>query len=503
MISQIKSRKRIANHGEVFTAPREVNAMLDLLPASSYEIEKRFFEPACGTGNFLVEILRRKFERVKSNFELNQNLSNSTLKSVASIYAIDIKEDNVAESRNRLLEMCTDFFELSIGRQSDAALLKYINFILRKNIIHGDALADKDFTTGGSIEFCSWNGSKIEYSHSLERLQSASAETGFFHAVVGNPPYQQSDGGAAASAIPIYHLFHRQAVVLKPQFISLIIPSRWFTSGKGLDGFREEMLGDTRLKELVDFHNARHCFPEVEIKGGVCYFLWDKNHDGPCKFTSVDSNGSRNTANRFLLEPGRDIFIRYNLALPILEKVEEMGLGSFRESVSIRKPFGLATNFQASTERENADQIKIYANHKILYTDPNCIFKNADWISKYKVLVPYAVGSGNPKTDVLKPILAPPGTACTETYLVIGPFDSKAEAQNAISYINTKFFHFMLTLRKNTQHATRKVYDYVPAVDLSKSWNDEQLCQYFQLNNAEQKFINSLISDRIPLTHHG
>ncbi len=508
MNSQLKSRSRVADHGEVFTAPREVNAMLDLLPPESFALDKTFLEPACGTGNFLVEILEHKFKWLSSRKTDNSTIDKQLLNAVASIYAIDIQQDNVIESRRRLLNLALDFIKSQKAKKPTDSFVDALKKILSKNIIWGNALTYADYDSDKELEFCARSGfddsQQIEKVLLRDMVEGSAKSQLSFHAIIGNPPYQQSDGGAAASAMPIYHKFIEQAIALNPNFMTMIIPSRWFTSGKGLDNFRENMLADKRISHMVDHHDARQCFPQVEIKGGVCYFLWDKHHDDKCQFTSVNKSGNRNTARRYLLEEDRDVFIRYNQAIPILQKVEALGQVSFSKLVSSRKPFGLSTNASGlSAARSDENDIKIYANKKIGFLNSQQIQKNKDWIGKYKVLVPYAVGSGNPGSDVLKPILAKPGTACTETYLIYGPFDSKREARNVLSYVNTKFFHFMLTLRKNTQHATRKVYDYVPLQDFTERWDDTKLYQLYNLSETEIQFIERLIIDRIPLKNHG
>lgn len=314
-----------------------------------------------------------------------------------------------------------------------------------------------------------------------------------FDVIIGNPPYQLSDGGAQASAIPLYHKFVQQAKKLNPTYLSMIVPSRWFSGGKGLDAFRDEMLNDKKIKELHDFHNASDCFPRVEIKGGVCYFLWDSKHNGDCKITSYDSSGSENTLIRPLLEDGVDVFIRYQGAIPIWEKVKSFGEISMDTMISARKPFDLTTDFKDFKLTRFDRSIKIYANKKVGFVKKDLITKNKNWINKHKVIAPYAIGSGDSKTDKINPIYAEPESCCTETYILLGLFDSKKEADNLISYINTRFFHFFLTLKKNTQHATSKVYSLVPIQDFTQSWTDEKLYKKYDLTHEEIAFIESMI----------
>ena len=254
------------------------------------------------------------------------------------------------------------------------------------------------------------------------------------------------------------------------------------------------MLHDNRIRVLNDFEDAGECFSGVEIKGGVCYFLWDRDHRGDCKVITHSNGKIVSEMTRPLLEDGCDIFIRYNESIDILHKVKEKKELSISEIISTRKPFGLPTNFKGyMQEKDDHHPLKIYANKAIGYIDERIITKNTDWIEKWKLYVPEAIGSGDLRTDMVKPILGEPGTACTETYLVFGPFERKSEAENCISYIQTKFFHLLLGLKKITQHTTVKVYDLVPVQDFSKPWTDEELYDKYGLTDEEINFIESMI----------
>lgn len=313
-----------------------------------------------------------------------------------------------------------------------------------------------------------------------------------FDVIVGNPPYQLKDGGAQSSATPVYQHFVEQAKKLKPNYICMITPSRWFSGGKGLDEFRNSMLKDLSIRQIHDYPDASECFPNVEIKGGVNYFVWNRERQGNCLVCTYKKNNLISKMERPLQEENTDIFIRYNEAISIFRKVRKINENSFSDLISPRKPFGLATNYKANKSKSD-NLIKLYRNKGVEYISENEIIINKDWVNKHKVIIPYAIGSGDGKTDKVNPIYSEPKSACTETYIVIGPFENKNVCDNVVSYINTRFFHFMLTLRKNTQHATKGTYLYVPLQDFSKSWTDDELFAKYNFDEKEIRYIKDMI----------
>jgi site-specific DNA-methyltransferase (adenine-specific) len=314
-----------------------------------------------------------------------------------------------------------------------------------------------------------------------------------FDVIIGNPPYQLATGGAQAQAIPLYDKFVLQAKKMNPRFLAMIIPSRWFSGGMGLNDFRSEMLNDNRIRKLVDYPLSSECFPGVEIKGGVCYFLWDRDNSGKCNVITIRNNNKR-TSERFLLEEGNNIFIRFNEALPILDKVKKLREESFANIVSSQKPFGFPTNFRGKTKRFK-NSIKIYVTKNINYINPKEIINNRDWVNKYKVLITKGYGAGEdfPHQIINKPILSEPNSCCSETYIILGVYNNKEQAENAISYIKTKFFRFLVMLQKNTQDALKRVYTLAPLQDFSESWTDEKLYKKYKLTKEEIDFIESMI----------
>lgn len=327
-----------------------------------------------------------------------------------------------------------------------------------------------------------------------------------FDAIVGNPPYQAADGGSGPSSGAIYPLFVTQAKALNPDYVSMIIPSRWFATGRGTDAFRVEMLHDDSISVLHDYRDASYCFTNVEIKGGVCYFLRDNKYKGKCNIISHKSDQSVSISNRKLLEDGLDVFIRDDEMVSILNKVISQTETPFSSIVSVRDPFGYdireENSFKSvphkfSLSKTIDECIEFYYNgwrkKGIGYVSVNSVGDKREWVDKYKVLIPNAWGSGHSSKDRINPFIVNPKSVCTETYLVVGPFDSLQIAKNAKTYIETKFFHALVSIMKTTQHATQRVYELVPMQDFTKPWTDTELYAKYNLSEEEIAFIEATI----------
>jgi site-specific DNA-methyltransferase (adenine-specific) len=250
-----------------------------------------------------------------------------------------------------------------------------------------------------------------------------------------------------------------KALEMEPRFAVFVTPSRWMAGGKGLDKYRERMLSDKRMRSIVDYPKLYEGFPGVKIRGGISYFVWDREHNGPCEVQTIwDGEPTGPAVTRHL--DAYDILVRRNEAVPILEKVRAKGEPTLDGRVSSRKPFGLATNFKGKPSAEGlGNPVRLFENQRIGWIEREAIPTNSAWINEWKVLMTAVQGtSAAVETKFLsKPILAEPGTACTETYLVAGCFDSEAEAKNYAKYLRTRFVRFLVSLRKSTQHATRDV----------------------------------------------
>ena len=312
--------------------------------------------------------------------------------------------------------------------------------------------------------------------------------------VVGNPPYQSRDGGHAASATPIYDTCVETVESWGAEYTTLVIPARWVSGGKGLTKFRRKMLNDDKIEFLKIFTNSKDCFPQNQIRGGICYFVRNINHTGNCKVV-IKTGESVEISDRCLNEH-KDLLIIGEVAVNVASKVTNLDSQFMNESVSSRKPFGLPTNFRAAEEKPFPDAIKLYQCHSIGYVKKNELLKNLSWINGYKVLIPYA---GDPRpapgAKVLgNPFTVHPDTACTETYLVAGRYDNQSEADNLVKFLKTKFARFLVSIVKKTQHGTKTVYRFVPQLDMTQTWTDDKLYKRYNLTQKEIEYIEIAIS---------
>ena len=477
------------SNDEVFTPPELVNDILDLLPKELFKSkETTFLDPVTKSGVFLREIAKRLMTGLESEIPDQQTRINHIFKN--QIFGIAITELTSLLARrsvycskeaNGKYSICEEF-----DNEQGNILFDRVEHTWQAGKCKYCGASEKNYDRGNELE-----------THAYQFIHTESPKELFdmkFDVIIGNPPYQLSTGGSGVQATPIYNKFVLQAKKLNPRFISMITPARWFTGGFGLDSFRKDMLSDNRLVEIHDYPEAIDCFPGVQIKGGVCYFLWDRDNPGLCDITTHRGADSGITMQRPLLERGNNFFIRYNEAISVLNKIEKNQARYFDCLVSAQKPFGFSTKFRGDKEKSR-NSVTLYQNGGIGYIDVDNIEKNKDIITKHKVFISPA-GSGSdkfPHPILGKPFIGGVNSVCTETYLYLGPFNNEKECKNVITYISTRFFRFLVMLKKPTQHALQKVYSLVPIQDFSESWTDEKLYKKYDLDEKEIAFIESMI----------
>jgi superfamily II DNA or RNA helicase len=319
-----------------------------------------------------------------------------------------------------------------------------------------------------------------------------------FDVIIGNPPYQLSDGGQAASAIPLYNLFVNEAKNLHPRYLSMIIPARWYAGGKGLSDFRKDTLSDRRISFLVDYANSVDLFPDVNIAGGVCYFLWEnEKKDGDCRVINANKNGQYSEANRPLGE--YEIFVRDNASVEIIRKIKKIDKVFLSESVKSYSYFAVRSYERGKKNQTSGSDVVLLSSNGKGFYDRNKITDREDILEKYKVIITYAMSGGNkPTSDGNYQIVSSlqvllPNEVCTETYLVLGTFDDLATALNMSTYISTKFCRFLMLQALTSIHITKDSFQFVPAQDFSEPWTDEELYKKYQFTIEEIKFIESTI----------
>ena len=320
-----------------------------------------------------------------------------------------------------------------------------------------------------------------------------------FDVVIGNPPYQMKDGGSGTgiSAVPIYHQFVKQAKRLNARYLTMIIPSRWFAGGKGLDEFRSEMLGDDSIRKIVDFPDSTDCFEGVSIAGGVNYFLRDSKYHGDCEITT-NRNGVLTTSVRSLSE--YDIFVRSNESIAIMRRILASGDETMEHVVSSRNPFGFDSK-QRGEERSFRSAIRLVSSAGVGYVKRSDVIRNRDLIDKWKVSIGKVVPcNGEVGVDpskgykaITKTRIHAPGEVFTESYLLLASFDNKMEAENFSSYMMLRFPRFLLHETYSSMNITKSNFRFVPFLDYSRAWTDDELYSRYSLNKREREFVSGLI----------
>ena len=480
------------SNDEVFTPPEVVNTMLDMLPEEIFRNpDTTFLDPGCKSGVFLREIAKRLIDGLEPQMpDLQERIDHIFKK---QLFGISITELTSLLSRRSVY--CSKYpnSEFSVTRFDNAE-----GNIRYKRIKH--------HWINGKCAYC--NAAESQYSrgdeletHAYEFIHYLNPEDIFkmkFDVIIGNPPYQLSDGGNGSSAKPLYHLFVEQAKKLKPRFLTMIIPSRWFAGGKGLDEFRNNMLSDSHVTKLVDYANAKDCFPGISLGGGVCYFLWERDRSGECELSNV-KDGKWDTITRSLNE--FPILVRYNRAVDVVRKVQMSGKPMLSDHISSISPYGIETKIRGTSTKTNKDDLLLHTSGGAGYVSKDLVAKGEETVDKYKVIISRASSehAGEPAKDGTFKVLSGslrtigPGEICTHSYIFAGPFDKKEYADNCVLYLKTKFVRFLVLQALTSINVSKSTFIFVPEVDFSRGWTDSELYKEFDLSQEDIDFIEEMI----------
>ena len=483
------------SNDEVFTPPELANQVLDLLPRELWsDPNVKILDPFCKSGVFLREAAKRFIKGLEPIYPDLQERVDHIMHE--QLYGIAITELTSLLSRRSLY--CSKFPN---GRFSVSEFNGEEGNIRYRNIQHT--------WSGGKCIYCGASQSQYDRdkdleTHAYEFIHTHHPEEIFdmkFDVIVGNPPYQLSDGGNGVSAAPIFQLFVEQAFKLRPRYLTMIIPARWYAGGKGLGGFREMMLHDRRIRKLVDFESSKDCFDGVNIAGGICYFLWERDNPGDCEVINLIS-GVPTTMSRPLDE--YPILIRSNVAISIVRKVLKRADDVWSNWALPRNPFGFATNYRGRDEAQAGD-VEILTSKGFQFVARSEVSKHAELIDSYKVLIGRLVPS-NGELDIdpadgyrviTDTKIIGPGQINTETYLDIGVFPTKCEAEHFDRYLRGKFSRFLLRQAISSLNVTRECFRFVPAFDFTEEWTDERLYEMFGLDEKEIALIESTMRDML------
>ena len=483
----------IANlsNDEVFTPPVLANQVLDLLPQELFcNPNTTFLDPFTKSGVFLREIVKRLDRGLAQQIPNRQKRIDHIMHK--QVFGIALTELTSLLSRRTLY--CSK-------RANSQHSVSYFDNE-QGNLLYQPL---KHTWINGKCKYC--GASKDVYDrgdqseqYAYQFIHTDKPEKIFnmkFDVIIGNPPYQLSDGGQAASAKPLYHLFVQQAMKLNPRYLSMIIPSRWYAGGKGLDDFRKTMLGTTQLRKLVDYANSADCFPGVNIAGGICYFLWDKSYNGDCEITNMVGDTNVSTISRSLQE--FPVFVRNNVAVSILRHIKRMKERPLSLEVKSRNSFGVCSYERGLDKPIAADDVVLLSSAGKGFYPKSKIIDRDNILNQFKVIITYAMSGGNkPSSDGMYQVISSlqilaPNEVCSETYLVLGVYDNRCSAENMLSYVKTKLFRFLMLQTLSSIHITKDSFAFVPIQDFSKPWTDEELYKKYGLNENEIAFIESMI----------
>ncbi|MBP5622126.1 MAG: Eco57I restriction-modification methylase domain-containing protein [Thermoguttaceae bacterium] len=488
---------------EVFTPPDVANAMLDLLPQELFsDPNAKFLDPGCKSGVFLREIAKRLLKGLEPLYPDLQERANHIFKE--QLYGIAITELTAHLTRRSL------YCSKSANGSYSVADFDSIDGNVRFKIT-------KHRWQNGKCEYC--GASQQEYdrpddleTHAYEWIHTDKPDRIFkmkFDVIIGNPPYHLNDGGSGTgiSAKPIYQFFVEQAKKLNPRYLTMIIPSRWFAGGKGLDEFRVSMLHDRHMRVIYDYMSSKDCFPGVNIAGGVNYFLWDKGYNGPCTIYNCTANSGAVEGVRYLDE--FNVFIRDNRALSIIHKFLNSKDECLANHTYTRNPFGFMSKERGNDKPyPNCENVKLISSGGTGYVKRSSVTKNIEEIDNYKVTIGKIVPSnGEVDTDpadgykvtTFNKIIGP-GEIHTESYLLLHGFKKLNEAKNFSEYMALKFPRFMMKHTLSSMNISTHNFVFVPFLDYTRRWSDAQLYERYGLTRDEADYVESLIR---PMDYEG
>ncbi len=481
----------------VFTPPRVVNAVLDLLPDEVWsDPTLRWLDPGAKTGVFPREVTKRLMAGLVDAIPDEEERLHHIL--TGMVFAIATEEITGMMTRRSLYcskDASSAFSVVSFASSAGNIWQRRVEHAFNEK---GTCAECKG--TRAELEIAGRDNKAYGFIHADGRKQIDKEMKMQFDVIVGNPPYQMSGGGGGTNDAPLYNVFAEESIKLNPRYISMIIPSRWMAGGRGLEEFRAAMLSDRRVRHLVDYSQMESLFPGVDFEGGVCYFLWDRDNPGGCRSTFIQGEVTVGPTNRILDE--FDVFVRDERALEILRKVLQLGEAFVVDLVSGDTPFGLPTNFSGYRKgARQAGDLRLHMNQggkRVEHWVANeVVTKNRKLINGWKVFVPEAYGErGAVPAQVLGPtLIAGPKSVCSQTFLCIGAFDAKSEAESFESYLSTRFFRFLVSLRKISQHAMKSVYTWVPQQTWDHIWTDGDLYEKYGITADEQAYIEAMIKE--------
>ena len=485
------------SNDEVFTPPTLANQMLDLLPKELFASpETTFLDPFCKSGVFLREIVKRLDRGLQEVIPDRQERIDHILHH--QVYGIAITELTSYLSRRSVYCSKTADGKHSVSRFANPeGNIQYraLRHTWEKGKCRYCGASQEVYDRGDQAEQYAYQFIHTDNPEKLFNMK--------FDVIIGNPPYQLSDGGgmqtnsSSGSAIPLYHRFIEQSKKLNPRYLSMIVPARWFSGGRGLDEFRSTMLNDNRLSILVDYSDSRDCFPGVDIAGGVCYFLWERDKVNAICTTTNIHNGKSETIKRKLND--FSVFLRSVPSLYIIQKVKERKEKTMDYVVYSSKPFGFRS-FEEGVAQPVYGMIELFGSKGVTYVAKDEVSMNSDLISKWKVVMSKtsAEHAGQADKDGRKKIISrimvlKPNQICSESYLLLDVFDNEKNAANFMGYMKTTFSRFLLSLVILTQNIARSSFQFVPLQDFSHPWTDEMLYKKYNLTEEEIAFIESMI----------